>query len=286
MNEIIPLTIKSPRDGEEMRLVWNDEFDGDTLDSEKWNLFDRMWGGAKVVTTTSERNISVENGEVVMRACREGENKYSSHKTLTTWDRMSFRYGYIEISAKVPYVPGAFPAFWFQSAHQHRTVGYMTEVDMFEPYYHDYIESAMHKWYMLPPTPESPSGKAYDHDWRYPRSYTFKDSKHLNDEYHLYGFGWTPTEMYFTVDREVFATYDITEAGDFGQRDPLTGMQGFQDPLIINFTNWVTTGKGFRHEEYRVGEDSELPFTFRVDWIRLYQKAGEGELFDDRIKNK
>lgn len=284
VDENVPSVIKSPRDGESMKLVWHDEFDGDRLDPEKWNLFDRMWGKNTVISTVSERNITVRDGNVLMRAWREENGIYSTHRTLTTWDRMSFRYGYMEICAKVPYVPGAFPSFWFQSAHQHRTADYMTEVDVFEPYYYDYIESAMHKWYLRPPTPQSPSGTAYDHDWREPLSYTFPDSKNLNSEYHRYGFGWTREEMYFTVDGRIYASYDITESGDFGQRENKTGMGGFQDPLIVNFTNWICSHDGFRHKEYQVNSESEFPFCFSVDWIRLYQKDGEGEVFDDRIK--
>ena len=57
-------------------------------------------------------------------------------------------------------------------------------------------------------------------------------------------------------------------------------MGGFQDPMIIYFTNWV--GSGFRDKSWGGGEDTELPLTFRVDWIRLYQTPGMGDLFDDR----
>ena len=52
--------------------------------------------------------------------------------------------------------------------------------------------------------------------------------------------------MYFTVDNVIFARYDITDRGDFGyglgnpgDQGRLTGMQGFQDPLALHFTNWL-----------------------------------------------
>ncbi len=277
----IPQTIKSPLDGSEMRLTWNDEFDGDKINGKTWQLYDRMWAKNRVITTTDPRNFALENGEAVMRTYRE-DGHYTSHKSLTTFDRMSFRYGYLEINAIVPFSRGAFPAFWLQSAWQHRSVDYMTEVDVFEVYKAGYVESTLHKWYLKDPV----TGPHTRHDWNTPLSYTFPEDhwESLSHEYHRWGFLWIPEKIAITLDGNIIATYDITDAGDFqeGLRtgDDLTGMGGFQDPMIINFTNWV--GSGFRDKSWVVGEDTELPLTFRVDWIRLYQTPGMGDLFDDR----
>ena len=277
----IPQTIKSPLDGSEMRLTWNDEFDGDRINGKTWQLYDRMWAKNRVITTTDPRNFALENGEAVMRTYRE-DGHYTSHKSLTTFDRMSFRYGYLEINAIVPFSRGAFPAFWLQSAWQHRSVDYMTEVDVFEVYKAGYVESTLHKWYLKDPV----TGPHTRHDWNTPLSYTFPEDhwESLSHEYHRWGFLWIPEKIAITLDGNIIATYDITDAGDFqeGLRtgDDLTGMGGFQDPMIINFTNWV--GSGFRDKSWVVGEDTELPLTFRVDWIRLYQTPGMGNLFDDR----
>ena len=277
----IPQTIKNPLDGSDMHLTWNDEFDGDKINGKTWQLYDRMWAKNRVITTTDPRNFALENGEAVMRTYRE-DGHYTSHKTLTTFDRMSFRYGYLEINAMVPFSRGAFPAFWLQSAWQHRSVDYMTEVDVFEVYKAGYVEATLHKWYLKDPV----KGPHFRHDWNTPLAYTFPEDhwETLSREYHRWGFLWDPESIRLTVDGKVFATYDITDAGDFQEGlqtgDDLTGMGGFQDPMIINFTNWV--GSGFRDKAWVVGEGTELPLTFRVDWIRLYQTPGIGELFDDR----
>lgn len=277
----IPQTLQNPVDGSPMQLVWHDEFDGDTLDSTKWNLYDRMWSKNRVITTTDEKNITLQDGKVIMRTWKE-DGIYTSHKTLTTFDRMSFRYGYLEIRAMVPFSRGAFPAFWLQSAWQHRSVDYMTEVDVFEVYKAGYVEGTLHKWYLKDPV----KGPHFRHDWNTPLSFTFPEDRwvSLSHEYHLWGFLWDPKTIRLTVDGKVFATYDITDAGDFqeglGVGDDRTGMGGFQDPMIINFTNWV--GSGFRDKSWVVGDGTELPLTFTVDWIRLYQSPTAGEVFDDR----
>ena len=61
----IPQTLQNPVDGSPMQLVWHDEFDGDTLDSTKWNLYDRMWSKNRVITTTDEKNITLQDGKVI-----------------------------------------------------------------------------------------------------------------------------------------------------------------------------------------------------------------------------
>ena len=315
-NRECPTVLADPRNGTPLRLVWHDEFDGNAPDPEKWNQFNRMWGGSdgrrRIITTKSDpRNLSVEHGKLVMRAWREpdadGLAVYSTHETLTTWNRMSFRYGYLEIRARVPFERAMLPSCWFQSVPWHRSVDYMTEVDLFEPWWYAYIESAMHKWYLTPPTRRSPSGCAYAHDWRPPVSFVIPGAERLHDEFHRYGFGWTPQEMYFTFDGNVYGRMDITEDSDFGGRGcggretyspeqygdriralgtGLTGMRGFHDPLAIHFTNFVKRGsKGFRHDEFITDEEqSVFPASFSVDWVRRYQKPGEGALFDDRAE--
>lgn len=320
-NSSIPATITDLRN-REMNLVWHDEFDGDTLNSKYWQLYDRMFGGSTIVSTTTEKNIKVEDGKVIMRSWKEGTNadgtnKYSTHTTLTSTGKISFLYGYIEISAKFEFKPSCFPSFWFQSAPEHRTQDYMTEIDMFEPYYFGYMESGIHMWYLREHS--SGFGGAYADYWCEPARYTlegfedfwyywnYKEAPALsaeqqaaiddwNSKFHTFGFGWTPTELYYTIDGVEVGRHDISEtstlkwnlsntSGDNQDQDWLdfvaSGEQahteGFrQDALFINFTNWI--GGSFRYPAYGVPDEDSFPNTFEVDWIRLYQMEGEGVL--------
>lgn len=267
----VPQLRTDPKTGKTLNLVWSDEFNGSTLDNTKWNLSKETWN-TNVDYTTDKKNFRLENGEAVMNLYRKEDGTYSSNKTLTTKDRMSFQYGYLEIYAKVPFSQGSCPAFWFRSAVQHRSTDtLMTEVDVFEVYKEGYVESALHKWYLKDPV----AGGSTRHDWNTPISYTFPKDKWgtLSDEYHLWGFGWTKDMMYMTVDGEVFATYDITDKGDFqeglGVGSDLTGMNCFQDPLYILFTN--EPGTNFRDPNWAPNENTVFPKTFSVAWVRLYQ---------------
>lgn len=274
----VPQTIIDPVTGKTLKLTWNDEFSGSSLNESKWKLENRMKSAnSKVATTADRKNIRLENGKAVMNLYQDGD-KYYSHRTLTTMDRMSFKYGYLEIYAKVPFSQGSWPSFWLQSAKSHRTKSdIMTEVDVFEVYQSGRVEGTLHKWKL------DDKDQSTHECWNNPIEYAFPEEEweNLSNEYHRWGFGWTKEQIYLTVDGKVFATFDITDKGDFCQgkgKGTLTGMDCFQDPLFINFTNWI--GTGFRDTNWAVNENTVFPKTFSVAWVRLYQDS-TGKLYND-----
>lgn len=256
-------------------LVWNDEFDGDTLDPDRWTLNAKMAQG-DIKNGTDERNITVKDGKLVMRSWREDDPDvpYSTSTSVTTDGTMSFRYGYLEIYANVPYMKGAWPSYWTQSKDIHRSVDYMTEIDIFEIFgKSNGVSAQLHKWNFA-------TGEHCQLDYGR-KDYYFDEAavKTLNSDYHRYGFGWTPTEMYFTVDGEIFFTHDITENGNFGH---FGSMQGFQDPLFVIFNNFLfTDGSSWKPSGALVNDDTRFPIEYAIEWIRLYQKPGEGDIFYD-----
>lgn len=265
----IPMTVSAPRDGAVLELVWNDEFDGDTLNPENWTLNAKMNQG-DIENGNDEHNVMVRDGNLILRSWQEGEGKYSTNTSVTTDGTMSFRYGYLEMYACVPYIPGAWPSFWMQSKDTHRTVDYMTEIDIFEVFgSRNSLASQLHKWY------DTGHDQLPD---KYNTNYFFKNHKELNSEYHLYGFGWTPEEMYFTVDGEIYFSYDLSV--DFGG---VPGMEGFHDPLFVIFNNFLFTDAS-EWQPTRLSSKTEYPISYYIDWIRLYQKPGEGEIFYDGVR--
>ncbi len=279
----IPLTMDDIKSGKELQLVWYDEFDGSALNSDYWSLTDRMYGNSKITTSTSKKNFEVGNGDATMRVWKDGD-VFTTNRTLTTMNRMSFRYGYLEIYAKVPTTSGTFPSFWLQSAEQHRAdKGIMTEVDIFEIYTKNKMECTLHKWEM------NASGGSDHHCWNDPKVKIYSDAEWstLSNAYHRYGFGWTETEMYFTVDGKLYATFDITDNGDFceglgkaAEGHTLSGMSCFGDALFINFNNWIHTEGSFRDKSWKTGDSTEYPIDYSIAWIRLYQDE-TGTLYDD-----
>jgi beta-glucanase (GH16 family) len=122
---------KTPREAPWV-LVWNDEFDGDRIDTSKWDFdlgngfFDYKshtwipgWGNEELQYYTREpENVFVKNSQLTIRAVKE-----SLHGCGYTSARLKTRkrdgtplftklYGRFEFRAKVPWGKGLWPALW------------------------------------------------------------------------------------------------------------------------------------------------------------------------------
>ena len=130
------------------KLVWRDEFEGTKLDLNKWR-FRRSMNGKDCKYVNDERTVRVQNGLLRLHVLPAGETNrpFMLPEGLTTHETMSFRYGYLEMRARVPFRHGAWPSFWLQSVSRWRSVPWMAEVDVFEAFSSsNQIASALHKW--------------------------------------------------------------------------------------------------------------------------------------------
>lgn len=148
---------------------------------------------------------------------------------------------------------------------------YGVEIDVFEifsstdtaiPNIHKWFHNGKHTMY---------NGNHYNKTTT--TNYVFKNTDNLSKEYHTYGFEWTPEKMIMSVDGEDYMTFDMTD--DF---DKNGGMGGFNSPLLIILNNFIyAPDLGETNASNRVN-NSDLPFNYFVDYIRLYQKPGVGAL--------
>ena len=254
------------------RLVWSDEFKGSSLDQSKWKFHATM-NSTDCVYTNDSRTARVEGGCLHLLVVPSGDPKKPQMlpRGVSTRDRMAFRYGYLEMRAKIPFRHGAWPSFWMTAQPKMQKAAWMSEVDIFEVFSSsNAVVANLHKWapgrrhYMLPGGEGSLR-----------RAYVFKDCAKLNSEVHVYGFEWTPEEMSFYVDGEKYTTFPIDEAHDYCPNEKL-GMAGHHDFHNIHINNEIfTPGHGWCPKEKRITADDALPIDYWVDWIRLYQKDGE-----------
>ena len=260
----------SPQDGR--RLVWCDEFDGSSLDAAKWKFHPTM-NSDDCVYTNDSRTARVEGGELHLLVVPSGDPSRPQMlpRGVSTRDRMAFKYGYLEMRARVPFRHGAWPSFWMTAQPGLQKAAWMSEVDIFEIFSStNAVVANLHKWagagrhFMLPGGEGSLK-----------RAYFFNDCAKLNDEFHVYGFEWTPKEMSFYVDGEKYATFPIDEAHDYCPQEGL-GMAGHHDFHNIHINNEIfTPGHGWCPPEFRITAEDKLPIDYYVDWVRLYQKDGE-----------
>lgn len=119
-------------------LVWSDEFNTDGLpDPTKWgyDLGAGGWGNNEVQHYTSRaENAVVINGALKITLKKEaysGSN-YTSARLLTK-DKYSFKYGRVEVKAKLPAGGGTWPAIWMLG-NNIGTVGWPAcgEIDIME----------------------------------------------------------------------------------------------------------------------------------------------------------
>ena len=105
---------------DDWQLVWSDEFDGNAIDANKWTHEVNCDGGGNQELqcyTDSAENSFVSDGtlKIVAKlndgAAGDQDNDYTSAR-MTTQYKGDFKYGRIEMRAKLPRGQGTWPAFW------------------------------------------------------------------------------------------------------------------------------------------------------------------------------
>ncbi len=262
------------------KLVWNEDFNGSTLDRSKWNLYPHMSAQPNMKLSNDADSVFLKDGCVYLRAKRIEKGKYSIPNSLSTNTTMAFKYGYIEIRAKVPFDRPAFPSFWMQSSMYERKNPYiMSEIDIFECFgLPKTLESTLHKWYQDGTNDHFAIPDNQQKRWNF-------NSKSEAEQWHTYGLLWTPTSLNFMVDKQIYQTNSIAGDNDFGDRKD--GMGCFHDYHHIIFNNYLyTEGASILNVPSKAAnENDEFPIDFIIDYVRIYQVDGEGSLVDLTKKN-
>jgi len=97
-------------------LVWSDEFNGSSLNTQDWNYETggSGWGNHELENYTSRlQNVFVSSGNLVIEARKEdyNGNEYTSAR-INTMSKKEFKFGRIDIRAKLPVGKGLWPALW------------------------------------------------------------------------------------------------------------------------------------------------------------------------------
>lgn len=262
----------------EYKLVWSDEFEGSNVNTSKWGFKAFMTEQPHMRLYSDEKAVKVENGCMNLIAGRLSDTEYYSNTSLTTADTMVFKYGYLEMRAKVPFGKPSHPSFWTQSSmHGAEDPYVMGEIDIFEHFATKlpYIQSGIHKWYR--------DGTGEHYISKQIGRNVF-ESEQLAEDWHTYALWWTPQTLNFLVDSKVYHIIDISdETGDFGDRND--GMQCFRDYQHIIFNNYLMT-EGMKGQDSNTSADvvanpnDKFPIVYSIDYVRLYQLPGEGKIMN------
>jgi len=106
----------SPENYDGYSLAWSDEFNGTEINLDDW-VYDigtgsNGWGNNELQYYTN-RNAYLKDGNLVIRAQKEefGGRSYTSAR-LKTQGKQNFKYGRIDIRARMPEGQGMWPALW------------------------------------------------------------------------------------------------------------------------------------------------------------------------------
>lgn len=248
-------------DGRE--LVWHLEFTGGNVSdlSKALNTGpDTMSPDRRVLfTSTGPENYFIKDGCLVLRITKDPtKNIYTTAKSLSTSGRMSYKYGYVEMRAVVPYKFGVWPSFWMQPDQKLKKSKYNGEIDIFEVFGSAHTATFnLHKWFKGSTDTIGNRGN-YIGDL----NYTFNERYNLEREYHVYGFEWTSEVMKVYIDGECYYQVSIKEEDDYSLDRP--GMDCFHDYYYLCWNNWLYTSQA---ETGKI----ETPVDYKIDYVRLYQ---------------
>ena len=229
------------------QVIFEDTFDKGELNMEHWSYEegdgcpDLCGWGNNERQIYSRDYVSVEDGKLVIEAVKDGD-KYFSGK-INTKDKVEFKYGNIEIRAKLATGQGLWPALWMLGADISE-VGWpgSGEIDLME-----YVGKEPHTIYTSLHTPAS-------HGETINSKKTIVED--IEEGYHIYKTEWTKDHISFSIDGNLVYTftpkkYDANE-------------YPFQKPFyfLIN----LAVGGNFGGPEV---DDSVFPAKFYVDYIKV-----------------
>lgn len=224
-------------------LVWEQDFNSGALDTAIWNIEtgnNDGWGNNELQYYTAD-NVTVADGNLVITARKEATSGFDySSARITTEDNFEFKYGRVEVRAKVPVEEGTWPAAWLLGANFDE-VGWPEtgEIDIMEHKGNDpgVIHGTLHY-------PGRSGGNADGGT---------TTVQNVSSEFHLYSVEWTPEEIIFLVDNEPYHVYENSPDSPFNKNFF----------LIMNLAMGGTFGG-------TVDPDFDEA-TYIVDYIKVYQ---------------
>lgn len=241
-------------------LVWHDEFDGQTLDTNKWRYATHNSGGSEQQAYTVGRteNTRLENSNLILEARKDGyvNNWTWSSGRIDTSGLAGFKYGRLEAKLKYDVVSGAFPAFWTIGTCAYYPTGENIhgvqkskgtqwaqngEIDMFEGR-GTKSEIAQGGWY------NQDDGKGN-------QTIIFGTSNIDASQYHVYAVEWTETTMISYID-----------GVETGRKD-ISNIKSWHRPMYIILNMAVGSTGGYP-------ADDCTSMKMEVDWVRVYAPVG------------
>lgn len=264
------------------KLVWQENFNGDALNTEVWNVeINGDGGGNAELQYYSNGSVKVRDGNLTLTARRKNINgKQFASGRVNTQGKMYFTHGKIEFRVWFPETKnGLWPAVW-GLGQDYGEVGWprCSEMDFVEMgnatgirnnTQDRYFNGACHWGFYI--------------NGNYPNYANAVTAPYsMQDGYHIFTVIWdkNAVKMYYDLDRDPnrqpYYQMNLTDTnGDWGVGNY------FHKPIFL-VANLAVGGRftGLLNPS----EISALPNvgderTMYIDWIKIYQNGGEGDTF-------
>lgn len=235
-------------------LVWHDEFNEGTVpDVANWTheVQNSGWVNHELQNYVSgkspkgQRVTEIKDGSLEIHCFKEDGKVYSGR--IYGRKTQGWKYGYVEASILLPSGKGTWPAFWMMPVH-FTSWPADGEIDIMEEvgYHKDYVSSSLHA-----------TGHVHSNGTQVTKEVYCKGAE---GEYHTYGMEWTPDYFQFYVDGKKTLYY----------KNPGTGKVDwpYDAPFYVIFNlAWGGDWGGSQGVD-----ESKLPVTMKVDYVRVFQK--------------
>lgn len=237
----------------EWKLVWSDEFSGETLDNTKWARCQRGTPDWQNTMSGDPRLLRIEDGVLRLLGIANDDKEKDPAPYLTAGitseGRFAFTYGKVDIRARFRSAQGAWPALWMLGTEG----GWPDngEIDLMEHLnFDEIVYQTVHSKYTLKIDKTGMPKKG-------------GTAKIRRDEWNTYGCEWNENQIVFLVNGEPTHTYPrVPEKG--------SAQWPFKQPFYFILSmqiggGWVN-GSGPTNPAH-------YPAWMEIDWIRVWQRT-------------
>lgn len=257
---------------EDYHLVWQEEFETDTLDRDVWNveLHEPGWVNAELQAYIDDESVlKVRDGQLVIQPVKtekDGQTVYYSGR-VNTQNKQNFKYGFFEARVKVPKGKGYLPAFWLMSADEsiYGQWPRCGEIDIMEVHGSD--------------TTTSYGTIHYGNPHRESQGKFILEDGDFSQEYHTFALEWLPGQMKWFVDGQL-----IHSESDWYSRTEGQGEITYPAPFDSEFyiiLNLAVGGSWVGYPDETTEFDNQ---SYNIDYVRAYQLEDYDENVEKPVK--
>lgn len=292
----LPLSIYAqapagPRTYEGMKLVWHDEFDQPGAPNPDHWQFEHGFVRNQELQWYQPQNARISGGVLQITGRRERvknpayqpdsrnwkrNREYAEYTSacLESRQRFEFHYGRLEVRARIPIAPGAWPAIWTLGNQGGWPAG--GEVDLMEYYRVPPADVNIHHQAQAQRTVpvllanacwQGADGRDAWNTGRWPFTRWTSADPDWASKFHIWRMDWTPEAIRLYLDDELLNDIPTSQAEPTreGGFNPFRNDRpGFGQYILLNLAIGGCGGEV---------DDTAFPMVYEVDYVRVYQHS-------------